>query len=165
MGLGALHAFAPGHGKTVMAAYLVGERGSARHGLAIGLTVAVTHTLGVLALGLALTASQAFAPESVYPWLGVASGVTLRRARLHPAVARAPTPPRHRDLDVPLATPTARATITTTTATAMITGTTMIMGPMTMTMTMTMTTTTATAIHRGTRCRGRTSSPSASPAG
>lgn len=77
MGLGALHAFAPGHGKTVMAAYLVGERGSARHGLAIGLTVAVTHTLGVLALGLALTASQAFAPESVYPWLGVASGVTF----------------------------------------------------------------------------------------
>ncbi len=77
MGLGALHAFAPGHGKTVMAAYLVGERGSARHGLAIGLTVAVTHTVGVLALGLALTASQAFAPESVYPWLGVASGVTF----------------------------------------------------------------------------------------
>jgi nickel/cobalt transporter (NicO) family protein len=77
MGLGALHAFAPGHGKTVMAAYIVGERGSARHGLAIGLTVAVTHTVGVLLLGLALTASQAFAPESVYPWLGVASGVTF----------------------------------------------------------------------------------------
>ncbi|MGZ4755955.1 MAG: nickel/cobalt transporter [Acidimicrobiia bacterium] len=77
MGLGALHAFAPGHGKTVMAAYLVGERGSARHGLAIGLTVAVTHTVGVLILGLALTASQTFAPESVYPWLGVASGVTF----------------------------------------------------------------------------------------
>ena len=77
MGLGALHAFAPGHGKTVMAAYLVGERGSARHGLAIGLTVAVTHTVGVLVLGLVLTASEAFAPESVYPWLGVASGLTF----------------------------------------------------------------------------------------
>jgi nickel/cobalt exporter len=77
MALGALHAFAPGHGKTVMAAYLVGERGSARHGLAIGLTVAVTHTVGVLVLGLALSASEAFAPESVYPWLGVASGVTF----------------------------------------------------------------------------------------
>ena len=108
MGLGALHAFVPGHGKTVMAAYLVGERGSLRHGLAIGLTVAVTHTVGVLALGLALTASQAFAPESVYPWLGVGERRDLRRARLHAVVARAPTPPRHRDLDVPLPLPRPR---------------------------------------------------------
>jgi ABC-type nickel/cobalt efflux system permease component RcnA len=75
IGLGALHAVAPGHGKTVMAAYLVGENGSARHGLVIGLTVALTHTVGVLALGLALTLSQTLAPESIYPWLGVASGV------------------------------------------------------------------------------------------
>jgi ABC-type nickel/cobalt efflux system permease component RcnA len=77
VGLGALHAFAPGHGKTVMAAYLVGERGTVRDGLLIGLTVAVTHTAGVLVLGLVLTASQTFAPESVYPWLGLASGVTF----------------------------------------------------------------------------------------
>jgi nickel/cobalt transporter (NicO) family protein len=75
LGLGALHAFAPGHGKTVMAAYLVGERGSLRHGLLIGATVAATHTAGVLLLGLVLTASQTFAPERVYPWLGLASGV------------------------------------------------------------------------------------------
>jgi ABC-type nickel/cobalt efflux system permease component RcnA len=72
--LGAFHAVAPGHGKTVMAAYLVGERGSLRHGLALGVTVAVTHTVGVLVLGLVLTATQTFAPESVYPWLGVLSG-------------------------------------------------------------------------------------------
>jgi ABC-type nickel/cobalt efflux system permease component RcnA len=77
VGLGALHAFAPGHGKTVMAAYLVGERGTVRDGLLIGLTVAVTHTAGVLVLGLVLTASQTFAPESVYPWLGLASGITF----------------------------------------------------------------------------------------
>jgi len=77
MGLGALHAFAPGHGKTVMAAYLVGERGTVRDGLLIGVTVAATHTVGVLVLGLVLTASQTFAPESVYPWLGLASGVTF----------------------------------------------------------------------------------------
>jgi nickel/cobalt exporter len=75
IGLGALHAFAPGHGKTVMAAYLVGERGTIRDGLLIGVTVASTHTLGVLVLGLALTASQTFAPESVYPYLSLASGV------------------------------------------------------------------------------------------
>jgi ABC-type nickel/cobalt efflux system permease component RcnA len=73
--LGAVHAFAPGHGKTVMAAYLVGERGTVRDGLLIGLTVAATHTLGVLALGGALTASQEFAPEAVYPYLTLASGV------------------------------------------------------------------------------------------
>ena len=73
--LGAVHAFAPGHGKTVMAAYLVGERGTVRDGLLIGLTVAATHTLGVLALGGALTASQELAPEAVYPYLTLASGV------------------------------------------------------------------------------------------
>jgi ABC-type nickel/cobalt efflux system permease component RcnA len=75
LGLGALHAFAPGHGKTVMAAYLVGERGTVRDGLLIGVTVAFTHTLGVLVLGLVLTASQTFAPEAVYPYLSLASGV------------------------------------------------------------------------------------------
>lgn len=73
--LGAIHAFAPGHGKTVMAAYLVGERGTVRDGLLIGLTVAATHTVGVLALGGALTASQELAPEAVYPYLTLASGV------------------------------------------------------------------------------------------
>jgi ABC-type nickel/cobalt efflux system permease component RcnA len=75
IGLGALHAFAPGHGKTVMAAYLVGERGSVRDGLLIGVTVATTHTLGVLLLGIVLTVSQTFAPEAVYPYLSLASGV------------------------------------------------------------------------------------------
>jgi ABC-type nickel/cobalt efflux system permease component RcnA len=72
--LGAMHAFAPGHGKTVMAAYLVGERGTIRDGLLIGLTVAATHTVGVLVLGGVLTASQEFAPESLYPYLTLASG-------------------------------------------------------------------------------------------
>ena len=75
LGLGALHAFAPGHGKTVMAAYLVGERGSVKDGLLIGVTVALTHTMGVLMLGGILTASQTFAPESVYPYLSLASGI------------------------------------------------------------------------------------------
>jgi nickel/cobalt transporter (NicO) family protein len=73
--LGAFHALFPGHGKTVMAAYLVGQRGSTRQGFVLGLTVAVTHTIGVLILGIVLTATQSFAPETVYPYLGVASGV------------------------------------------------------------------------------------------
>lgn len=75
--LGAIHAAVPGHGKTVMAAYLVGERGTLRDGLLIGLTVAATHTVGVLLLGLFLAASEAFAPESLYPWLTAASGVAF----------------------------------------------------------------------------------------
>jgi nickel/cobalt exporter len=75
--LGAVHALAPGHGKTVMAAYLVGLRGSLRQAAAIGATVTVTHTAGVLLLGLVLSASRAVASERVYPWLGVASGLLL----------------------------------------------------------------------------------------
>ncbi len=75
--LGAIHAAVPGHGKTIMAAYLVGERGTLRDGLLIGLTVAATHTVGVLLLGLFLAASEAFAPEKLYPWLTAASGVAF----------------------------------------------------------------------------------------
>jgi ABC-type nickel/cobalt efflux system permease component RcnA len=75
--LGAIHALAPGHGKTVMAAYLVGQRGTMRQAGLIGLTVTATHTAGVLALGLALSASSLVAPERLYPWLGLASGALL----------------------------------------------------------------------------------------
>lgn len=75
--LGALHAFAPGHGKTIMAAYLIGERGSLSEALAIGLTVTATHTAGVLALGLAISASSLVAPERLYPWFGLASGLLI----------------------------------------------------------------------------------------
>jgi ABC-type nickel/cobalt efflux system permease component RcnA len=75
--LGAAHALAPGHGKTVMAAYLVGLRGSLGQAATIGATVTVTHTAGVLLLGLVLSASRAVASERVYPWLGLASGLLL----------------------------------------------------------------------------------------
>ena len=75
VGLGALHALAPGHGKTVMAAYVVGQRGATRHAVGLGLAVAVAHTAGVLALGLVLTLTQAVTPERLYPALGVASGL------------------------------------------------------------------------------------------
>jgi ABC-type nickel/cobalt efflux system permease component RcnA len=75
--LGGLHAMAPGHGKTMMAAYVVGRRGTPRQVAAIGLTVAVTHTGGVLALGTVIWLSQAIAPDRVLPWLTVASGGLL----------------------------------------------------------------------------------------
>jgi ABC-type nickel/cobalt efflux system permease component RcnA len=74
-GLGALHALSPGHGKTVMAAYLVGSRGTATQAIGLGLTVTVSHTLGVLALGvISLSAASLIPPERLYPILGVLSG-------------------------------------------------------------------------------------------
>ncbi|MGH8886243.1 MAG: nickel/cobalt transporter [Egibacteraceae bacterium] len=73
--LGTLHALAPGHGKTVIAAYLVGRSGAASHAFMLGLAVAVTHTVGVLALGVLVSASQALAPERLYPVLGLVSGL------------------------------------------------------------------------------------------
>ena len=88
--LGGLHALAPGHGKTVVGAYLVGARGTARHAAFLGLTVTITHTAGVFALGLiTLFASEYVLPERVLPALSLASGalvlgmgVSLLTARL-----------------------------------------------------------------------------------
>jgi ABC-type nickel/cobalt efflux system permease component RcnA len=75
---GATHAFSPGHGKTLVAAYLVGSRGTARHALYLGLTVTATHTLGVYALGLvALFATRYVLPEQLYPWLSLAAGLSV----------------------------------------------------------------------------------------
>ncbi|MEG8278645.1 nickel transporter [Streptomyces sp. AHA2] len=83
--LGAAHALAPGHGKTIMAATAAARGGRARMKdvLPMAASVTVTHTLGVVALGLLVTAGSAAAP-SVIAWLGVASGllVTLAGAGL-----------------------------------------------------------------------------------
>lgn len=77
-GWGALHALSPGHGKAMVAAYLVGTRGTARHALALGATVTITHTIGVFALGLVtLALSQYIVPDELYPWLTVASGAMV----------------------------------------------------------------------------------------
>jgi nickel/cobalt exporter len=73
--LGGLHALAPGHGKTLMAGYLVGVEGRTRDAVTIGVAVTLTHTAGVAILGVLLAASADFAPEQVYPWLGLTSGV------------------------------------------------------------------------------------------
>jgi len=76
--LGAFHALEPGHGKTVVAAYLVGSRGTAWHALILGLIVTASHTAGVYLLGaVTLYASRYVVPERLYPWLGVVSGLTI----------------------------------------------------------------------------------------
>jgi len=76
--LGAFHALEPGHGKTVVAAYLVGSRGTARHAMLLGLIVTASHTAGVYLLGaMTLYASRHVMPERLYPWLGALSGLTI----------------------------------------------------------------------------------------
>jgi ABC-type nickel/cobalt efflux system permease component RcnA len=74
----------------MVAAYLVGSRGTPRHALLLGLTVTVTHTAGVFGLGLVtLGLSELIVPEQLYPWLNLASallvvgvGLSVLRARL-----------------------------------------------------------------------------------
>jgi ABC-type nickel/cobalt efflux system permease component RcnA len=76
--LGAFHALEPGHGKTVVAAYLVGSRGTARHALILGLIVTASHTAGVYLLGgVTLYASRYVVPDRLYPWLGAVSGLII----------------------------------------------------------------------------------------
>src|SRR5262245_42720458 len=78
VGLGAFHALEPGHGKTLVAAYLVGSRGTVQHAFLLGLIVTAAHTAGVYLLGaVTLYASQYIVPERLYPWLGVISGVLI----------------------------------------------------------------------------------------
>ena len=73
---GAWHALLPGHGKTLMAAYMVGSSSKLRHAVSVGSAVAVMHTASVLSLGLlVLTLEQTFRPEALYPWLGLLSGL------------------------------------------------------------------------------------------
>jgi ABC-type nickel/cobalt efflux system permease component RcnA len=86
---GALHAVEPGHGKTLVAAYFIGVKGTVRQALALGLIVATTHTVGVLAIGLiAIFASQRLLPEHLYPWLSLASGLMVMALGLRLVLAR-----------------------------------------------------------------------------
>jgi nickel/cobalt exporter len=90
-GWGALHALSPGHGKAMVAAYLVGTRGTTRDAVALGATVTITHTIGVFALGLVTLALSAYVlPEQLYPWLNLVSallvlsvGAAVLRKRRH----------------------------------------------------------------------------------
>jgi nickel/cobalt transporter (NicO) family protein len=75
---GMAHALSPGHGKTIVAAYLVGRRGTPWHAAALGGIVTATHTIGVFGLGLiTLALSQFIVPETLYPWLNLVSGVMV----------------------------------------------------------------------------------------
>ncbi len=77
-GLGAMHAFSPGHGKTMVAAYLVGSRGAFKHAVFLGAMVTFTHTISVFALGfVTLFLSRYILPEQLYPVLGAISGITI----------------------------------------------------------------------------------------
>jgi ABC-type nickel/cobalt efflux system permease component RcnA len=88
---GAAHALSPGHGKAIVASYLVGTRGTPRHAVLLGLIVTATHTVGVFALGLVtLALSEFIVPEQLYPWLnlvaallvvGVGAGIVRSRLR------------------------------------------------------------------------------------
>ena len=75
---GAVHALSPGHGKTMVAAYLVGSRGTPRHAFLLGVVVTITHTFGVFALGFALLfASRYILPERLFPVLSALSGLLI----------------------------------------------------------------------------------------
>jgi nickel/cobalt exporter len=75
---GAAHALTPGHGKAIVAGYLVGTRGRPRDAVALGLIVTATHTIGVFALGIVTIALSAFiVPERLYPWLTLVSGLLV----------------------------------------------------------------------------------------
>jgi ABC-type nickel/cobalt efflux system permease component RcnA len=77
-GLGCMHALSPGHGKTIVAAYLVGSRGTVKHAIFLGGMVTFTHTISVFFLGLTtLFLSQYVLPEKIFPVLGAISGISI----------------------------------------------------------------------------------------
>jgi len=77
-GLGAVHALSPGHGKAMVAAYLIGSKGRVRDAVILGGVVTFTHVISVVILGvLALALTEYLAPEKIYPWLGFASGCLI----------------------------------------------------------------------------------------
>ena len=90
---GAAHALSPGHGKTIVTAYLIGKRGTPRDAALLGGIVTLTHTIGVFALGLVtLALSQWIVPDRLYPWIDltagllvVSIGLTVLRARFRHA--------------------------------------------------------------------------------
>ena len=81
---GAWHALLPGHGKTLMAAAMVGSGARPRQAIVAGTSVALMHTLSVIALGLLVLAlERTFRPDAVYPWLGVLSGAVAAAIGVH----------------------------------------------------------------------------------
>ena len=86
---GAAHALSPGHGKSIVTAYLVGQRGTPWHAALLGLIVTATHTVGVFTLGfVTLALSQFVVPDHLYPWLNLASGLLVVSIGVSVFVAR-----------------------------------------------------------------------------
>ncbi|MBA2749216.1 MAG: sulfite exporter TauE/SafE family protein [Tatlockia sp.] len=86
---GGMHAMSPGHGKTIVGAYLVGARATPQHAVFLGLTTTITHTLAVFALGLVtLFASRFVVPEQLYPWLSFLSGLMVVAIGLNLFISR-----------------------------------------------------------------------------
>ncbi|MFN8613579.1 MAG: sulfite exporter TauE/SafE family protein [Vulcanimicrobiota bacterium] len=91
--LGALHGLSPGHGKTVVGAYLIGSKGTLWHALVLGLVVTFTHTFSVLLLGaVSLFFFDSVVPARATQFIQCASGLLislvgcwLLRQRLLPA--------------------------------------------------------------------------------
>lgn len=78
IGLGALHALEPGHGKTLLAVSLVGARATAAQAVILASALTLAHTIGVIALGgIVLFATRWIVPEAVYPWITLASGLLV----------------------------------------------------------------------------------------
>jgi nickel/cobalt transporter (NicO) family protein len=76
--LGAGHALTPGHGKTLMAAYLVGTRGRPLHALGLGLSVSVSHTVGILVLAALVVGAQGIlAPDMVVRAAPVVAAISI----------------------------------------------------------------------------------------
>lgn len=75
--LGGLHALTPGHGKAIVAAYLVGSKGSVIDAILLGIIVTFTHTFSVIALGVIMLFMQGLAPDAIVPWLSLSSGILI----------------------------------------------------------------------------------------
>ena len=76
--LGAVHALSPGHGKAMVAAYLMGSDGNKKDAVILGSIVTLTHVISVLILGIIiLFLSNTILPEQIYPWISIFSGVLI----------------------------------------------------------------------------------------
>jgi nickel/cobalt exporter len=99
--IGGIHALGPGHGKTLMAAYLVGSDARPRQVVAVGAAVSVMHTASVVVLGVAvLLAGRAFTPEVAYRWTTIASGAVVAGLGVYLLVTRIRNARRARAHDI-----------------------------------------------------------------
>lgn len=90
--LGGVHALTPGHGKTIVGAYLIGSRGTIGHAILLGVVVTLTHTSSVILLGLiCLWFFQSYLPPALIPWVGVLSGILIAALGLSLLTRQVPT--------------------------------------------------------------------------